>query len=348
MRRFFLCGLAAAAAVALSATPAQALRIALPVATTKQKAMQADAVVVGKVTGIDKETVDLEQFPGGPKVPHTVANIKIETALLGAKNITHLKLAYVKPGDDQPGGGGGGIDGGPVFPGGPGGPGIGRPFPGGGFQAFTPAEDQEGVFFLKKHPTSDKHFVVDFGHTPVLSSEASYKDELAKVTAIATTFADPLKALKVEKAEERLANALTLAQRYRTAPQNNMSGVLEETPIPADEAKLLLKVLTEVDWAKEADAPRLADALGLMPGNYGLPRVAATDGEEPMAARQRAFKAWAEKYADKFVVTKVSAKPLPPDAQPKPGGVRPGFGGGTGGNVGGPVILPAIPPKRER
>jgi hypothetical protein len=122
-----------------------------------------------------------------------------------------------------------------------------------------------------------------------------------------------------------------------------MSGVLDETPVAADETKLLLKVLADADWVKDADAPRLADALGLMPGNYGLPRVAAGDGEEPMAARQKAFKAWAEKHADKFVLNKVSAKPLPPESQPKPG-VRPL----PGGNVGGPVILPAIPPKGGR
>jgi hypothetical protein len=330
MRRFFLCGLAAAAAVALAATPAQALRIALPVAaSTKTKAMQADAVVVGKVTGIDKETVDLEQFPGSGKVPHTVANIKIETSLLGAKNVTHIKLAYVKPGEEgQPG---------DVFPGGPG---IGRPFPGRGFQAFTPTEDQEGVFFLQKHPTSDKHFVVPMGHSPILSTDANYKDELEKVKGMAGTFADPVKALKVEKEEERVANALTLAQKYRSAPQNNNSGVLEETAIPAEETKLLLKVLAEVDWTKHADAPRLADVLGLMPGNYGIPRVAAGDTEEPLAARQKAFKAWADKYAAKFEVKKVAAKPMPADAQPKPGR---GIDGGPA-----PAVEPAVPPRRGR
>ena len=338
MRRFFLCGLAAAAFATATAGAYAGAAAPFPVAaSTKQKAMQADVVVVGKVTGIDKETVDLEPFPGQPKVPHTVANIKIETALFGVKNVTHVKLAYVKQGEGgQPGGGSGG----PGFPGGK------RPFPG-RFQPFTPAVDQEGVFFLKKHPTSDKHYVVDMGHNPVLSSDATYKDELEKVKGIATTFADPLKALKAEKEEERLANALTLAQKYRTAPQNNPSGVLAETPVPAEETKLLLKVLADADWVKQADAPRLADALGLMPGNFGLPRVAAGDGEEPLAARQKAFQAWAGKHADKFVLTKVSAKPLPADAQPKPGG-RPTPGGtGSGGSSGGSTA-PVAPPKGGR
>lgn len=339
MRRFFLCGLAAAAAIALAAQPAQALRIALPNATTKQKTLQADAVVVGKVTGIDKETVELEPFPGQPKQAYTVANIKVESGLLGAKNVTHVKLAFIKPGDEvQPGGG-------PVGPGG----GIAKPlpFPGrGGVPQYVPAEDQEGVFFLSKHPTSDKHYVVQFNQNPLLSTDPNYKDEVEKVKAMAATFADPVKALKAEKEEERVANALSLAQKYRSYPQNNVSGVTEDTPIPAEETKLLLKVLCEADWVKTADAPRLADALGLVPGNYGIPAVKADEKDEPLAARQKAFKAWADKYGDKVTLTRISAKPI----TEKPQAPRGGTGGGIGGTVtpGGPATLPAIPPKGGR
>ena len=92
MRRFFLCGLAAVAAIALATPSSWALRIAMPVASTKTKVLQADAVVVGKVVGIDKETVDLEQYPGGPKAAHTVANIKIESSLIGAKNVNRTRI----------------------------------------------------------------------------------------------------------------------------------------------------------------------------------------------------------------------------------------------------------------
>jgi hypothetical protein len=314
MCRFFRCGLATVAALALLASSASALRIAvMPAASTKTKVLQADAVVVGKVTGIDKETVELEQFPGGPKVAHAVANVKIESSLFGAKNVTHLKIAYVPPGTQ-------------------GQPGAARPVrPGfGGQPAYTPAEEHEGVFFLSKHPTSENHYQVQFNHNPVLSTDPRYKDEVATVKAMAVTFADPVKALSSGKDEERVANALSLAQRYRTAPQNNPSGVFEESPIPAEQTQLFLKVLTEVDWTKYVDAPRLADALGLMPGNYGIPRVAAADGEEPLAARQKAFKGWAEKYGAKYEVKKLSAKP----AEQQPNSPVPPARGG--------VIRPAI------
>lgn len=307
MRRLFLSGLAA---VALTAPPAVALKmIAVPAASTRTKVLQSEVVVVGKVVGIDTESVDLEQFPGGPKVAHTVANVKIQTPLIGAKNVTHVKLAFVKPDAAQQGEVGRG------------GARPGRPFP--GQQAFTPAVDQEGVFFLQKHPTSDNHFQVQFNHNPVLSVDPKYKDELAAVTAMAGTFADPVKALSAEKDEERVANALSLAQKYRVATQANSTGVFDETPIPAEQTKLFLKVLAEVDWVKHADAPRLADALGLMPGNYGIPRVSAGEGEEPLAVRQKAFKAWAEKFGGKFEVKQLTAKPADKQDTPRTGSVPP-------------------------
>jgi hypothetical protein len=308
MRRFLLGGLAAVAATVAVADRAPALRIALPAPmSTKAKTMQAEAVVVGKVTGIDKETVDLEPFPGAGKQPHTVAHIKIETNVFGAKGVTHLKVAFVKPGDEG-GGGPGGPGGGPIRP--------GRPFP--GQQQFVPAEDQEGLFFLQKHPTSANHYVIPFGQTPVLSADAKYKGEVEAVKGLAAAFADPVKALTAEKEEDRIAHALAIAQKYRQYPPNNPTGVTDETPIPADETKLLLKVLTDLDWTKHADAPRLADALGLMPGNYGIPRVKAGDGEEPLAVRQKALKAWVEKHGAKFEVKKVTAKAVDKQSPTKP------------------------------
>ena len=78
-----------------------------------------------------------------------------------------------------------------------------------------------------------------------------------------------------------------------------------------------------MDWGKHPDAARTADALGLMPGNFGMPRTTAGDGEDVMAARQKAFKAWFEAYGSKFEVKKVSAKPLTGDEGTAPGVVTP-------------------------
>ena len=295
MRRFFL----VASAVVLAAANAPALRVAvIAPLPTAQKVVAADAVVVGKVTSVEKETVDLEAYPGGPKVAHTVAVLKVEDALVGAKNVTHIKVVSPKPGEQpQPGGPGGGAPARPILP----------PAPRGGFGPIAVTENQEGVFFLTKHPGSAGHYQINPGHNPLLTSDGAYKEELAKVKAASGVLSDPVKALAADKLDDRVQAALTLAYKYRAYPTNNPTGVVDEVPVPGEEGKLLLKVLLDADWVK-TDAHKLADALGLLPGQYGIPDVLPAQGEDPNAARQKAFKAWHAKFGDKFQVTKVVAK----------------------------------------
>lgn len=293
MRRVFL-GLAVGA---LMAAPAFALKIAAPGNVgLQQKLIAADAVVVGKVTKIEADPLDLTQFENGPKVPHTVAVIKVGDALVGAKNVTHLKVVFPKPGEppaEQPGGGA---------------PGRGRPAPiRGGFGPVAVTENQEGVFFLTKHPTAAGYYQIQPGHLPLNAADDNYKGELAKVTAAAGAFADPVKALSADKVEDRVQAALALAYKLRSYPPNNVSGVIAEEPVPADVGKLLVKVLLDADWTK-TDAHKVADALGLLPGQYGIPDVRPAGGEDPLAVRQKAFQAWHAKFGGKFEVKKIVAK----------------------------------------
>lgn len=296
MRRIVLFNWLAIVAVVLSAASAPALRIAMPGnLSLQQKLFAADAVVVGKVTAIEKETVDLEQYANGPKVAHTVAVVKLESSLVGAKNVTHVKVVFVKPGEQPQS----------EVP-----QGRLRPLPAPvrpGFGPVVLTDKQEGVFFLSKHPTSGAYYQINAGHLPLNASDNNYKDELAKVTASAAAFADPVKALTVEKVDERVQSALSLAYRYRMHPTNNPTGVIQEEAIPSEESKLMMKVLLEADWAK-TDAPKVADALGLMPGQYGIPDVRPAEGEDVNAVRQKTFKAWHATFGDKFQVKKVTAK----------------------------------------
>ena len=101
MRRILFA--AAVAAVALIASPAVALRIAMPIQNTTQKTVQADAVVVGKVTEIEKDEVEVLPHQGATdKVKMRVAVIKVETGLAGAKNVTHVKVLMPGAAADQP------------------------------------------------------------------------------------------------------------------------------------------------------------------------------------------------------------------------------------------------------
>jgi hypothetical protein len=299
MRRFYLHGLLACALMILGAAEAKALRIAMPIAqSTMQKVMASEVIIVGKVSAIEKETVELEQGPNQPKIAYSVAKIKIETSLLGAKNITHAKVVFPKPpeGTEK---GGGIVEGKGVRP---------LPLPGGrGFQPITLTEGQEGLFFLQKHPSDAGYLIIQQGHYPINAADANYKDELVKVKASTLAFADPVKALSVEKIDQRLPAAIALATRYRMYPQNNPTGVVEEVELPGEESKLLVKTLLEADWTK-TDAPKLADLLGLVPGQYGLPEVHMKDGETMPQVRQAAFKVWHEKFGSKYSVKRLVAK----------------------------------------
>ena len=188
MRRILFC---AAAALALAATPAVALRIAMPNLTTAQKALQADAVVVGKVTEIEKEEVEVAPHQGAPdKVKMRVAAIKIADGLVGAKNVTHVKVLIPGSAADQPADQP--LPGGPLVR-----PAIGRIPPGrGGFGPVVLKEGDEGLFFLAKHPTSATHYVINAGNQPVAIKDENYKAELGKVKASLAVLADPMKALK--------------------------------------------------------------------------------------------------------------------------------------------------------
>jgi hypothetical protein len=301
MRRYYLRGLLACALLVLGVAEAKALRIAMPIAqSTMQKVMASEVILVGKVSAIEKESVELEPGPKQPKIAYSVASIKIETSLLGAKNITHAKVLFPKPADgtvkaDGP------IEGAPLLPGRPIRPG------GGGFQPITLTEGQEGLFFLQKHPSDAGYFIIQQGHNPIAAADANYKDELEKVKASTLAFADPVKALSVEKLEQRLPAAMALATRYRMYPPNNVTGVVEEVELPGEESKLIVKALLEADWTK-TDAPKLADLLGLVPGQYGLPEIHMKDGETMAEVRQTAFKAWHEKFGSKYSVKRLVAK----------------------------------------
>lgn len=305
MRRLVLAGLAIVS-MTVAAEPVLGLRVAIQNFTTSQKVTQSDTIVTGKVTSVEKETVELPQFAGDKnKVAFTVAVIKVESSLAGAKNVTHLKVAFLS----QPGGGGGEEQ--------PGGPIKGRPFrPGGGFGPVQLTEGQEGIFFLQKHPGSASYYAVQQGYTPVSAKAENYKDELAKVKAITDALTDPLKALKAEKLDARLTATAAIVGKYR---QWNKPGQAMEEAIPAEETKLIMKTLLEADWTAadapvagfdyQASGPGIASLIGLYPGSPGgVPQIQQKPGESYNGKWKEAVKAWYEKSGAKFEIKKFVEK----------------------------------------
>src|SRR5262249_12575807 len=96
-------------------------------------------------------------------------------------------------------------------------------------------DGQEGVFFLTKHPTAADAYVHVGGRPPLNPLDTKYKTDLADVKLVASVYADPLKALKAEKADDRARAALALVIRYRRPPAFDGKQYDQKT-IPADEA----------------------------------------------------------------------------------------------------------------
>jgi hypothetical protein len=304
MRRFLLTSILSLATVAFVAGGAPALRIAIPAPqTTQQKTLQSETVVIGKVTSIEKETVEAEQYQGGKqKATYTIAVIKVETGIIGAKNITHVKVGFLpQVGGDQP----------VPQPGGP----I-RPIrPGFIQQNIQLKADQEGIFFLSKHHGGE-FYIINPMSPPIDAKAENYKDETAKVKAIAATIADPLKGLKAEKASDRFTAASVLVSKYRTGPQNAPLGV-EEVAIPAEESKLIMKAIVEADWDKDAnsqDHPQnLVAQLGIYAGAHGIPQFVGKPNDPNPGETYRTWfkeevKKWYAKRGDKFEVKQYVAK----------------------------------------
>ena len=293
MRWFLRASVAAVAVAALTTGPAAA--IAIMIRSPAQRAVTADVIVVGKVTAIEKDTVEAVPFPGSPnKVTYKVAVVKVETPLSGAANLTHVKVGFIPPPPMEPNA--------PVPP-------AGRPIRRG------PAlpdlkEGQEFLFFLVKHPEGGGFYVMPSMSPPVETKGDEAKKEVEGVKKVTTVLADPAKALKAEKAEDRYFAATVMVAKYRTYPEF-VRGEVDQVPIPADESKQLLAALTEGDWSQfDRTGPNGMQAfssLGLTDKDgWKFPMIPANaDANKVM---QAAFAKWLDGPGKDYQIKKIVPK----------------------------------------
>jgi hypothetical protein len=257
---------------------------------TATRAVTADAVVVGKVTSIEGDTIDAEPAPGAEKVAHKIAVIKVDSAISGAKGLTHVKVGF------PAGAAGGGAPG-------------GRPGRG-GFGPIGLTADQEGCFFLTKHPTAG-FYVINAGYNPLDAKAENYKAELESVTKAAAITADPAKALKAEKADDRFTAAAVLVSKYRTYPQG--AAEVENVKVPAAESKAIIDILTATeDWgAVDAvtgqTAAGLVGILALGPNEGFQPKPFTGNGDYNVYFRDE-FKKWAKAMPKDFAIRQMVRK----------------------------------------
>ncbi len=278
--------LVAAVAALVLTTPVEAKR-AILLYTPVQKLVRADAVVVGKVTALEKEAVTATPNPGATeKLSYKVAVIKVETGLVGAANVTHIKVGFFPPPPANPAV--------PV-----------RPIRG-GFQQVNLTEGMEGLFYLTKHHSGD-FYTISPMLNPIDAKADDYKAQVAQATAGAAVLADPMKALKAEKAADRYSAATVLVQKYRAYPEN---GAAEQVKVSADESTLVLKALAEGNWTPDPNAPNGYQAfaqLGLTDKDgWKYPQV--KPGEDVYAKTKEAFVAWLAGAGKDYQISKWAPK----------------------------------------
>jgi len=212
------------------ATPAPAARVA-----------NADAVVVGKVTEIEADPVEVTAYPGAPKDQKTsykVAVLKIDEAMLGASGLTRFRVGFPAdaPAAEAPAG-----DTPPAPP-------VGRVGrlrrPGVQVVALTPG--MEGCFFLTRHHEGD--FYVLTGGPPVLAKADNYAKELDQIKKMVKAIDDPVAALKAKELTDRFRAAQAILTRYQTPRGSKPGQPPAREPIPDEETKLVVALLKDLPW----------------------------------------------------------------------------------------------------
>ncbi|MBN9519323.1 hypothetical protein J0H58_12505 [bacterium] len=262
--------LAAAAALAVVG-PAVAKM--MPFRPPALRAVTADVVVVGTVTAVEKEVVEVAPEHGAPgKVAYKVAVVKVDQPLAGANTLTHLKVGFTPP---------------------PAAAAPGRPIVRRGGTELK--EGDRYVFFLTRHHAGN-FYLMPFTSPPVDAKGENGKAELDEVRKGLAAAADPKAALAAAKVEDRAFAAAVLVTKYRTPPETG--GETAEVPLPAGESRLILKGLAEADWKQgnrfATVSPMTAFLqLGLTPEDgWNPPRAVPGQPFDFAAATQTAFTTW--------------------------------------------------------
>jgi hypothetical protein len=286
-----LCTLAVLVAVFGLPTTVAAKRGIPPIVTPVDHLLVADVVILGKVT-------DVKHYSDSADPDDTIAVIKVETILLGASNLTEVKVRFlktVKPAKqirttyDEPS------------------------------DVVLHAGD-EGVFFLSKHYRG-KYFLINPTCKPILTTESDYKHQVALMTTGVLALSDSMKALRAEKAADRVFAAHVLLARYRRHPP----GEFETTKLSATESRAILKALSEADWLRDhtPTAPNGYDSFKLLSlseeDGWENPAVLdEDDGDARINKVKAAFAKWVDGAGKDYLITKVVPKKGPQMVPPTP------------------------------
>ncbi len=277
MCRALIAGLLVMTLVVLSAAlaPAQSESAAPP--TGPARAVQADAIVIGRVVALEDKDIRVND------VTYRIAIVKVRETLKGKKEET-VRLGFVRPANAPPEA---------------------------VFRAVPPHHlnylvGDEGLFFLDKGP--DGKFRTTHGLQAFVTSRNEYlKQEIDDAKLVVKIGDHPSKYLKSDSTPERLLAATLLIQTYR---KRNINA--KQEPIDAEESKLILKALAGAQWEVReikkgtASDPRvhpymLFSQLGLSAADGWLAPQNAAAAELYKAAREWLDKNWDSHRIQKYV-----------------------------------------------
>lgn len=277
-----------AAVAALVLAPAADAKRAIRIFSPTEKLVRSDVVAVGKVTAVEKDEVLAPQFPGATdKAAYKIAVVKIENGLVGANDITHVKIGFIPFAE-----------------------GARRRLWRRGYSPVNLTKDMEALFYLQKHHSAD-FYTIGLLMVPTDTKDENYKAELETVKKGAAVIADPMKALNAEKADDRMFAAAVMVTKYRSYPENGAE--VESAKVGADESKLILKAIAEGDWKKDQDgiAPHPYQAFSMLGLNqtsgFKFPQV--KPGEDFITKSKETYIAWLAGAGKDYQITKLVAKP---------------------------------------
>ncbi len=220
------------------------IELILPRTAKPFEMMLASSVaVVGKVSKIETDLVEVAAFEGAPKEvpkqPFKIANVKISEAHLGAKGLNSVRVGFpanAYTGDHSKND----VKGGDILQ----------------LSGVALTEGQEGIFILRRHFEGDFYEFASIPSTnPTLfeKSAVNFDTVLDLVKSYSLAIKDPVTALNAKTKGERIQIVSFLAQRYRLSENHKRA---TEEVIPAEETKLILQALLELPWAISETNPQ--------------------------------------------------------------------------------------------
>ena len=242
--------------------------------TPVQSAAVVSVILLGNVTEIDKDPVEAESGPGTKdKIQYTMATVKVTDALRGLKTETHVKVGYMPSGRSP----------------------------------LNLVEKQDYLLFLTKHHNGN-FYTMNF-MSPPLAITKDTNSTVDEVKAVGKILADPAKALKAEKAEDKALAAAVLILHYRS-PLESGEQMLEAVPLA--ESQAILKAIDALDWNAtptvggfEITRTFYLLAIG---ADAGWTQPEFKPGDDATAVLHKAYTDWLAGPGAKFQIQKYAAK----------------------------------------